>query len=253
MAVEPWQWSKTNPPTPSDILQVLRNVCSSPIYDIQSSSDQQSPDNSPPPASSRASITDTPLHYRNPSLHDLEQLSAAIDLYGCYTSGKLSLHKAIASQNSVPYLLAVHPVYPESLNTSLAGEQAAGSYHSLLRTTLLHQPDSTITLRTVALGRIWFCLHPTSWVVVMGLRGELFALRSDVVAPKELLWTINGEGDGAEIERIPAAPLPVFEKTGAKAVYLGNIKILDPSDLSISDGFVLLPSVTNWESSLVDA
>jgi hypothetical protein len=253
MAVEPWQWSKMNPPTPSDILQVLRNVCSSPIYDIQSSSDQQSPDNSPPPASSRASITDTPLHYRNPSLHDLEQLSAAIDLYGCYTSGKLSLHKAITSQNSVPYLLAVHPVYPESLNTSLAGEQAAGSYHSLLRTTLLHQPDSTITLRTVALGRIWFCLHPTSWVVVMGLRGELFALRSDVVAPKELLWTINGEGDGAEIERIPAAPLPVFEKTGAKAVYLGNIKILDPSDLSISDGFVLLPSVTNWESSLVDA
>jgi hypothetical protein len=78
-------------------------------------------------------------------------------------------------------------------------------------------------------------------------------LRSDVVAQKELLFTIIGEGDDAEIERIPAAPLPVFEKTGAKAVHLGNIKILDPSDISPSDGYVLLPSVTNWESSLVDA
>lgn len=87
----------------------------------------------------------------------------------------------------------------------------------------------------------------------MGLRGELFALRSDVVAPKELLLTIVGEGDDAEIVRVPAAPLPVFEKTGAKAVYLGNIKILDPSDISTSDGCVLLPSVTKWESSLVDA
>ncbi len=251
MAVEPWQWSKTNPPTPSDILQVLRNVCSSPIYDLQSSSDQQSPDNSPPPTTFRASITDTPSRLRNPSLHNLEQLSAAVDLYRCYNSGKLSLHKAIASQSSVPYLLAFHPVYPESLNTSLPGEQAAGSYHSLLRTTVLHQPDSTVTLRTVALGRIWFCLHPTSWVVVMEVQGELFALRSDVVAREELLFTIYGEGDDAELETIPAAPLPMFEKTGAKAVHLGNIKILDPSDISKSDGYVILPSVTNWESSLV--
>jgi hypothetical protein len=124
MAVEPWQWSKTNLPIPSDILQLLQNVCSSPIYDIQSSTNHQSPDKSSSPASSRASITSTLSRHRNPSRHDLEQLSAAIDLYRCFTSGKLSLHKAIASQSSVPYLLAFHPVYPESLNTSLSGEQA---------------------------------------------------------------------------------------------------------------------------------
>jgi hypothetical protein len=110
-----------------------------------------------------------------------------------------------------------------------------------------------MTLRTVTLGRIWFCHHPTSWVVVMELRGELFALRSDVVAPKELLFTTNGEVDDDEFETIPAAPLPLFEKTGAKAVHLGNVKILDPTDTLTSEGYVPLPSVTTWESSLVDA
>jgi len=86
----------------------------------------------------------------------------------------------------------------------------------------------------------------------MELRGELFALRSDVVAPKELLFAVNGELDDEEFETIPAAPLPVFEKTGTKAVHLGNIKILDPSDTSTSNGYVILPSITNWESSVVD-
>jgi hypothetical protein len=251
MAVEPSQWSRTNPPAPSDLLRLLLNVCSSPIFDLQSITQPQSPGSSPPPTSSIAGNTDTFSHYQNPSLHDLEQLSTAIDLYRCFTSGKLSLHKAIPSQNSVPYLLAIHPVNPESLNPSPPGEK--GAYHSLLRTTRLHQPVGTMTLRTIALGRIWFCHHPTSWVVVMELRGELFALRSDVVAPEELLFTINGELDEAEFERIPAAPLPVFEKAGLKAVHLGNIKILNPSDLSTSDGYMSLPSVTNWESTLVDA
>lgn len=89
----------------------------------------------------------------------------------------------------------------------------------------------------------------------MELRGKLFALRSDVIAPDELLVKNDEDHDNADLETIPAASLPEFEKTVSKAVYLGKLGILEwrgyPGGF-VEGGYRTL-QVTEWESVLVNA
>ena len=138
------------------------------------------------------------------------------------------------------------------------------TYHCLLRTTRLHEAKSTTTLRTIALGRICFEDQPTSWIVVLELRGQLFALRSDSIAQEELLVKDDEDCDDKDPESIPAASLPKFEEPllKATAVFLGGTEILEeteilegrkPAGSDPGDGGRILQQVTEGESGLVDA
>jgi hypothetical protein len=82
------------------------------------------------------------------------------------------------------------------------------------------------TLCTIDLGRICFERCPTSWIIVLELRGDFFALRFDIIAPGELLVKNDENHDVADLERVPADSLPEFDKTLSKAVYLRKIDIL---------------------------
>jgi hypothetical protein len=89
----------------------------------------------------------------------------------------------------------------------------------------------------------------------MELRGNLFALRSDVIAPEELLVEGNEGCDDMELEIISAVPLPEFDTTVSKAVYLGGIGVLDGVDypgVTVHTGYANLP-VAKWESVPIDA
>jgi hypothetical protein len=88
----------------------------------------------------------------------------------------------------------------------------------------------------------------------MELRGSLFALRSDVIASEELLVEDDEDFDDMELETVSVVPLPEFEATASKAIYLGRIDILDGVDYSgasVHTGYASLP-VTRWESVLVN-
>jgi hypothetical protein len=88
------------------------------------------------------------------------------------------------------------------------------------------------------------------------LRGNLFALRSDIVAEEELQFKEMDDGDLGELtmEKSPAVLLPELEKWSSKAVYLGKISLLGEKevDLATKGGYRVL-QVTGWESDLVSS
>jgi hypothetical protein len=193
--------------------------------------------------------SDTPPSIPNPTHLSLDKLDAAINSAINY----IPLQKSLGSAD---YNLSIMHVYPESLNTAQPYEHGPKSYHPLLRTTRLHQATSTITLRTVVLGRIYYKDYPTSWICVWELRGNLFALRSDIVSAEELEFKEMDDGDVGEpsMEKSPAVFLPEFEKWSSKAVYLGKTALLGEKEvlggLGTKGGYRVL-QVTRWESDLV--
>jgi hypothetical protein len=79
-------------------------------------------------------------------------------------------------------------------------------------------------------------------------------LRSDVIAPDELLVKNDEDRDDSDLETIPAVSLPEFEKTLSKAVYLGKTDILEWRGYpgGFAEGGYRNLQVTEWESVLVD-
>ena len=185
----------------------------------------------------------------NPTHLSLNKLDVAISL----AINDIPLQKSLGLAD---YALTIMPVCPESLNTPQPYEHGPRAYHPLLRTTRLYQATSTITLRTVVLGRIHYKDNPTYWIVVWELRGNLFALRSDIVAEEELQFKEMDDGDLGEptMEKSPAVLLPELEKWSSKAVYLGKTSLLGEKevDLATKGGYRVL-QVTGWESDLVSS
>jgi hypothetical protein len=198
-------------------------------------------------------VSNTPSSIPNPPYRDLKELSTYISLATDYVPKNIPLQKCLGSAD---YTLSVKPVYTESLNQTQP--DGPKPYHYILRTTRLHQTTSTITLRTVALGRICYKGQPTFWFLAWELRGNLFALRSDTVAPDELLFEDldDDDLDTPDVETIPAVLLPEFDKLSSKAVYLGKTALLGGDKvlgaLATEDGYQVL-QVTGWDSELVSA
>jgi hypothetical protein len=121
MAAEsnPNDWSEENPPSPSDLLQYLQQICRSPTNGDSESGGAVF-------ANESHGISDTPSPHPNPSLTDLGMLSVAINYYRCFTSGHLPLQKSLSSAS---YTLSIQPVYPESLNTTPPGSQEFSTFH----------------------------------------------------------------------------------------------------------------------------
>ena len=154
------------------------------------------------------------------------------------------------------YTLSIQPIYPQSLNSA---PLSPGYYHHLLRLTRLHYAASTTTLRTVALGRILHREKPTSWIVVMEIQhGNLYALRSNTVAPEELLDESDDTDD--ELDAIgrktaAAVALPGFDNKSWKAVLIGNTTILDAKHIvgGVTNGGYQALMVEGWDSVTVDS
>jgi hypothetical protein len=131
-------------------------------------------------------------------------------------------------------------------------------YHHLLRLTHLHYTSSTTALRTVALGRILYREKPTSWIVVMEIQhGDLYALRSNTVAPEELLDEsddTDDELDAIDQKTAAAVVLPEFDIKSWKAVWIGNTTILDVKHVvgAVTNGGYQALMVEGWDSVTVD-
>jgi hypothetical protein len=100
-------------------------------------------------ASNQVEDSDTPPFMPNPTHLSLNKLDVAISL----AINDIPLQKSLGLAD---YALTIMPVCPESLNTPQPYEHGPRAYHPLLRTTRLYQATSTITLRTVVLGRIHY-------------------------------------------------------------------------------------------------
>jgi hypothetical protein len=193
--------------------------------------------------------SNTPSSIPNPPRRDLEELSACIALALDY----IPLQQCFGSAD---YTLSVMPIYTGSLNPTQPNEPKP--YHCMLRTTRLHQTTSTITLRTVPLGRIFYKGQPTFWLLAWELRGNLFALRSDRVELGELPFEDLDDDDlgTPDVEMIPVVLLPEFDELSSKAVYLGKTALLGGDKvlggLATKDGYQLL-RVTGWDSEPVTA
>ncbi|KAN0066873.1 hypothetical protein V8E54_015045 [Elaphomyces granulatus] len=193
--------------------------------------------------------SDTPSSIPNPTNLSLYKLDGAIT---SVLGGGVPLQKSLGSAD---YALSIMHIEPESLNSLQPYENGPKVYNRLLRTTRLYQATSTITLRTVALGRIKYKGRLTSWIVVWELRGNLFALRSDIVSEEELQFKEMDDDDlEASMEKLPPVLLPELEKWSSKAVYLGKTSLLGEKEvlggLATKGGYRVL-QVTGWESDLV--
>jgi len=214
------------------------------------SNNHSNPKSSIASAISTTSISDTPSNIPNPTVNKLEDLSIGLNFYNFYPHDYPYL--PLLTLGAPDYTLSILPIYPQSLNSAPSSQ---GYYHHLLRLTRLRYASSTTTLRTVALGRILYRKKPTYWIVVMEiLHGNLYALRSDTVAPEELLVESDDELEAIDLEMIAAVMVPEFDNKSWKAVLLGNTTILDVNRIAgvVAKGGYKALMVKGWDSILVD-
>jgi hypothetical protein len=207
-----------------------------------------------PSATLTTPISDTPSTIPNPKVSSLEVLSVGINFYNFFRHDFPYLPlPTIGATND--YTLSIQPIYPQSLNPAMLSTEY---YHHLLRLTHLHYTSSTTALRTVALGRILYREKPTSWIVVMEIQhGDLYALRSNTVAPEELLDEsddTDDELDAIDQKTAAAVVLPEFDIKSWKAVWIGNTTILDVKHVvgAVTNGGYQALMVEGWDSVTVD-